>query len=68
MKTFKPNLLGRITFVIICCLEYFFIFTPIIRYLSTGILIIDFVTWISVMIGLAYVTTELIWKFLNLWK
>lgn len=68
MTTFKPNLLGKITFVLICCLEYLFVVCPIVRFLTTKWLLIDFLIWLTVMIGCAYITVELIWKFLKLWK
>lgn len=68
MTTFQPNLLGKITFVLICCLEYLFVVCPIARSLTTKWLLIDLLIWLIVMFGYAYFTIELIWKFLKLWK
>lgn len=62
---FTPNLLGKITFVLICCLEYLFVVCPIVRFLSTKWLLIDMLIFLTVMFGCAYITLKFILKFLK---
>lgn len=62
---FVPNLLGKITFVLICCLEYLFVVCPIVRFLSTKWLSIDILIFLTVMFGCGYITVKCIWKFLK---
>ncbi len=65
---FKPNLFGKICFVLICCLEYLFVVCPITRFLSTKWLLIDLLIWFSAILIFGYITVEFIWKFLKLWE
>jgi hypothetical protein len=65
MKTFHPNLFGKVCFVIFCILEYLFVVIPITKLLLTHYVIIDIFIWLTVICVCAYVSVELIWKLLN---
>ena len=62
---FKPNLFGKICFVILCTLivllDHF-----VFRYISTHYILLDLIIWISLLIGSAWLVAIGLEKFL-LW-
>ncbi len=67
MVDFKPNLFGKICFVLVSILIYC-IGCKTFHYLHTDYLLIDFPLFLGIVLGISYITAKGIWKLLNSYK
>lgn len=65
---FRPNLFGKICFVLFSCLEYWFVVRPIVIWLRTYYILIDILIYFIVQVLCAIISVELIWKILRLYE
>lgn len=67
MTDFKPNLFGKICFVIFCIVEYL-ILVQLFKLIKTNIIWIDFPMWIGMLTVGGILSANLIWKLLKLYE